>query len=67
VKHEHKCRLKAAAHYPAARKRAQRLQAEAESALAESEALKVQARLEDLNVWERELVKESKKGSKIYT
>jgi len=37
------------------------------SALAESEALKVQARLEDLNVWERELVKESKIGSKTYT
>jgi hypothetical protein len=44
-----------------ARKKAQRLQAEAEVALAEAEALKVQARLEDLTVWERELVKESKK------
>jgi hypothetical protein len=57
VKHEHKCRLKAAAHLPAARKKAQRLQGEAESHLAEAEALKVQARIEDLNVWERELVK----------
>jgi len=52
---------------PAARKKAQRLQAEADSALAEAEALKVQARLEDLNMWERELVKESKKGPKTYT
>ena len=32
-----------------------------------AEALKLQARLEDLNMWERELVKESKKGSKTYT
>jgi hypothetical protein len=54
-------------HLPAARKKAQRLQGEAESALAESEAIKLQARLEDLNVWERELVKESKKGSRTYT
>jgi hypothetical protein len=58
---------KAEAHLPAARKKAQRLQGEAESALAEAEALKLQARLEDLTVWERELVKESKKGSKTYT
>jgi hypothetical protein len=64
VKHEHKCRLKAARHLPAARRRAQRLQAEAEADLAEAEALKLQARLEDLNVWEEELVKERKKGSK---
>jgi hypothetical protein len=34
---------------------------------AEAEALKVQARLEDLDVWEMEKVKESKKGSKTYT
>jgi|WetSurMetagenome_2_1015567.scaffolds.fasta_scaffold30877_1 hypothetical protein len=53
--------------WPAARKKAQRLQAEAEAALAEAEALKVQARLEDLNMWEREFVKESKKGPKTYT
>jgi hypothetical protein len=45
---------------PAARKKAQRLQAEAESALEEAEAPKLQGRLEDLNVWERELVKEKK-------
>jgi hypothetical protein len=40
---------KAAVHLPAARERAQRLQAEAESALAEAEALKLQARLDDLH------------------
>jgi hypothetical protein len=57
VKHEHKCRLKAAAHLPAARKKAERLQGKADSALTEAEALKLQARLEDLTVWERELVK----------
>jgi len=67
VKHEHKCHLKAARHLPAAHSDAQRLQGEADSALAEAEALKLQARLEDLIVWERELVKESKKGSKTYT
>jgi hypothetical protein len=66
VKHEHKCRLKAAAHLPAARKKAQRLQGKADSALAEAEALKLQARLEDLNVWKMEKVKQSRKGSKTY-
>jgi hypothetical protein len=35
--------------------------------LAEAEALRIQARLEDLNVWEMEKLKESKKGSKTYT
>ena len=58
---------KAAAHLPAARQEAQRLQAEADAALAEAEALKLQARLEDLTVWEMEKVKESRKGSKTYT
>jgi hypothetical protein len=46
---------KATAHLPAAREKAQRLQAEAVAALTEAEALKHQARLEDL------------KGSKTYT
>ena len=43
---------KAAAHAPSARLEAERLQGEAEKALAEAEALKLQARLEDLIVWE---------------
>jgi predicted secreted Zn-dependent protease len=66
VKHEHKCRPKAARHLPAARKKAQRLEADTDSALAEAETLKLQARLEDLTVREMEKVKESRKGSKTY-
>jgi hypothetical protein len=57
---------KAAVHLPAAREKAERLQGEADASLAEAEALKLQARLEDLNIWEMEKVKESKKGSKTY-
>ena len=47
--------------------RQQRLQGEADAALAEAEALKLQARLEDLTVWQMEKVKQSRKGSKTYT
>jgi hypothetical protein len=35
--------------------------------LAEAEALKHQARLEDLTVWEMKKVKQSRKGSRTYT
>jgi hypothetical protein len=59
--------LQKAARAPAARREAERLQGEAEAALAEAEALKLQARLEDLTVWEMEKVKQSRKGSKTYT
>ena len=59
--------LQKAARAPVARREAERLQGEADAALAEAEALKLQARLEDLTVWERELVKQSRKGSKTYT
>ena len=48
---------------PAARTR----QDEADRLKAEAEALKDKARLEDLNVWEMEKEKRTKKGSKIYT
>jgi regulator of replication initiation timing len=58
--------LERAARAPAARKEAQRLQEEASSALAQAEALKLQARLEDLTVWEMEKVKTTKKGAKKY-
>jgi hypothetical protein len=58
---------KIAAHAPAAHQEAERLQGEADAALAEAEVLKLQARLEELTVWEMEKVKESKKGSKTYT
>ncbi|MFZ2471609.1 MAG: hypothetical protein WAW52_06660 [Methanothrix sp.] len=59
--------LQKAARAPAARQEAQRLQGEAEKALAEAGALKLQARLEDLTVWQMEKVKQSRKGSKTYT
>jgi hypothetical protein len=58
--------LEKAARAPAAGKEAQRLQEEASSALVQAEALKLQARLEDLTVWEMEKVKTTKKGSKKY-
>ena len=58
---------KAAARAPAARREAERLQGKADVALAEAEALKLQARLEDLNVWQMEKVKQSRKSSKTYT
>jgi len=57
---------KAAKHLPAARQEAQRLQGEADLALAEAEALKLQARVEDLTVWKMEKVKRTRKGSKTY-
>jgi hypothetical protein len=38
-------------------KKVQRLQDDAEAAMAEAEALKPPAKLEDLNVWEMEKVK----------
>jgi hypothetical protein len=59
--------LQKVARAPAARLEAERLQGEAEAALAEAQALKLQARLEDLTVWEMKKVKESRKGSKTYT
>ena len=59
--------LQKAARAPATRQEAQRLQGEADAALAEAEALKLQARLEDLTVWEMKKVKQSRKGSKTYT
>jgi hypothetical protein len=51
---------------PAARQEAERLQGEADVALAEAQALKLQARLEDLTVWEMKKVKQSRKGSRTY-
>ena len=58
---------KAAARAPAARREAERLQGEADAALAQAEVLKLQARLEDLTVWQMEKVKQSREGSKTYT
>jgi hypothetical protein len=59
--------LQKVARAPAARREGQRLQGEAEKALVEAESLKLQARLEDLTVWEMEKVKQSRKGSKTYS
>ena len=59
--------LQKVARAPAARLEAQRLQGKADVALAEAEALKLQARLEDLNVWQMEKVKQSRKGTKTYS
>jgi regulator of replication initiation timing len=58
---------KAAKTLPEAGHEAQRLQGDADKALEESEALKLQARLEDLTVWEMEKAKSTKKGTKTYT
>ena len=58
---------KAAARAPGARREAQKLQGEAEKVLAQAKALKLQARLEDLTVWEMKKVKQSRKGSRTYT
>ncbi|MEI6104195.1 MAG: hypothetical protein WCP70_09645 [Methanothrix sp.] len=59
--------LQKVARAPAARQEAQRLQGEADAALAEAGVLKTQARLEDLTVWQMEKVKQSRKGSKTYS
>ena len=58
---------KAAKTLPEADQEAQRLQKDADKALEESEALKLQPRLEDLTVWEMEKTKSTKKGTKTYT
>jgi hypothetical protein len=58
---------KAAKTLPEARQEAEKLQEEAKDALAQAEALKHQARVEDLTIWEMEKTKSTKKGSKTYT
>jgi hypothetical protein len=52
---------------PTATEQAERFQAEAEEALAKAQALKPEARLEDLTIWEQRKVKQSKNGPKSYT
>ena len=59
--------MKAAKSLPEASKKARELQSDADQALAESEELKPQARLEDLHLWQMEKIKSTKKGSKKYT
>ena len=58
---------KAAKYLPAACHEALRLQEEADTALAQAEALKLQSRLEDLTVWEIMKAKVTRKGTKTYT
>jgi hypothetical protein len=57
---------KAAKTLPEARQEAQRLQEEANRAHAEAKGLKLQARLEDLKVWQMEKTKITKKGTKTF-
>ena len=59
--------LQKAAREPTARREAERLQGDADVALAEAQALKLQARLEDLTVWQMKKVKWTRKGSKTYS
>jgi hypothetical protein len=59
--------LQKAAHVSSAHQEAKRRQEEANAALAEAETLKLQARLEDLNVWQMKKAKTGKKGTQIYT
>jgi hypothetical protein len=61
-----KATMKAAKTLPKASQKARKLQDEADKALAESDALKDLARLEDLNLWVMEKVKTTKKGSRTY-
>ncbi|HUS74591.1 MAG TPA: hypothetical protein VMY43_01145 [Methanothrix sp.] len=56
-----------AARAPAARKGDAEAARRSGRGLAEAEALRLQARQEDLNVWEMEKVRQSRKGSKTFT
>ena len=49
-----------------AMEKARELESQADTALAESKALKPVARLEDLHVWQMEKTKTTKKGSRSY-
>ena len=51
----------------AARVTVTNLQALAAKRLSQAQALKLEARLEDLHIWEQRKVKETKKGAKTYT
>ena len=58
--------MKAAVVLPQAGSKARELQEEADRLRAEAEALRDQARLEDLSIWTMEKVKSNKKGSRTY-
>ena len=52
---------------PIVKPKAKELQVKADKAQAQAEALKLEARLEDLSIWVQKKVKSSKKGPKTYS
>ena len=62
-----KTQKEAAATMRAARVTVMNLQALAAKRLSQAQAQKLEARLEDLQVWEQKKVKDTKKGAKTYT
>ena len=62
-----KAQKEAAATMRAARVTVTNLQALAAKRLSQAQAQKLEARLEDLQVWEQKKVKDTKKGAKTYT
>ena len=62
-----KAQKEAAATMRAARVTVTNLQALAAKRLSQAQALRQEARLEDLQVWEQKKVKDTKKGAKTYT
>ncbi len=62
-----KAQKKAAAIMRGARVTVQNLQALATKRLSQAQALRLEARLEDLQVWEQKKVKKTKAGDKTYT
>ena len=62
-----KAQKEAAATMRAARVTVKNLQSMAAKRLSQAQALRLEARLEDLQVWEQKKVKQSKNGPKSYT
>ena len=62
-----KAQKEAAATMRAARVTVQNLQALAAKKLSQAQALRLEARLEDLSIWEQRKVKDSKTGPKAYS
>jgi len=61
-----KAAMKAAKTLPEAKEKARELEGQADSLKAEAEALRGAARLEDLNLWQMQKAKTTKKGSRSY-
>jgi hypothetical protein len=61
-----KAAMKAAKILPDARAKARELEGQADELMAEAEALRGAARLEDLHIWQMEKVKTTKKGKTTY-